>query len=167
MLLYDALNMEFDQVRLRKNPDCPVCSENPTLTELIDYEQFCGMPAHDHSLYTTGESSNGDVPQMTPAQLKTRLDAGDNLYILDVREPHEWDISNLSHLGAQLIPKGQVVNRLNELDTAQEIVVQCRTGARSADIVRELQKHGFRKLWNLDGGINRWAKEIEPELPTY
>jgi adenylyltransferase/sulfurtransferase len=168
LLLYDALNMEFDQVRLRKNPDCPVCSENPTLTELIDYEQFCGMPAHDRSHFSAVASSNGDgVPQMSPAQLKARLDAGDNLYILDVREPHEWEISNLSHLGAHLIPKGQVVNRLNELDTAQEIVVQCRSGARSADIVRDLQKHGFRKLWNLDGGINRWAKEIEPELPTY
>lgn len=167
LLLYDALNMEFDQVNLRKNPNCPICSEHPTLTELIDYEQFCGMPAHDNSHFSAVETSGGNVPEMTPAQLKARLDAGDNLYILDVREPHEWDISNLSHLGAHLIPKGQVVNRLNELDTAQEIVVQCRSGARSADIVRELQKHGFRKLWNLDGGINRWAKEIEPELPTY
>lgn len=168
LLLYDALNMEFDQVNLRKNPNCPVCSENPTLTELIDYEQFCGMPAHDRSLYAAGEATNGDsVPQLAPAELKARLDAGENLYILDVREPHEWDISNLSHLGSHLIPKGQVVERLGELDTAQEIVVQCRTGGRSADIVRELQKHGFKKLWNLDGGINRWAKEVEPELPTY
>jgi sulfur-carrier protein adenylyltransferase/sulfurtransferase len=168
LLLYDALNMEFDQVNLRKNPNCPICSENPTLTELIDYEQFCGMPAHDHSLYAADDSSNGSgVPQISPAQLKARLDAGDNLFILDVRESHEWDISNLSHLGARLIPKGQVVERLGELDTAQEIVVQCRSGARSAAIVRELQKHGFKKLWNLDGGINRWAKEVEPFLPTY
>ena len=168
LLLYDALNMEFDQVRLRKNPNCPICGENPTVTELIDYEQFCGMPAHDHSHYSAVEYSNGDtVPQMAPTQLKARLDAGDNLFILDVREPHEWDISNLHHLGAHLIPKGQVVERLGELDTAQEIVVQCRSGARSADIVRELQKHGFKKLWNLDGGINRWAKEIEPAIPTY
>ncbi len=167
LLLYDALNMEFDQVNLRKNPNCPVCSDHPTLTELIDYEQFCGMPAHDNSHFSAVETSGDNVPEMSPAQLKARLDAGDPLYILDVREPHEWDISNLSHWGAHLIPKGQVVNRLNELDTAQEIVVQCRSGARSADIVRELQKHGFRKLWNLEGGINRWAREIEPELPTY
>lgn len=167
LLLYDALNMEFDQVNLRKNPNCPICSENPTLTELIDYEQFCGMPSHDNSHFSAVETSGDSVPEMSPAQLKARLDAGDHLYILDVREPHEWEISNLSHLGAHLIPKGQVVNRLNELDTAQEIVVQCRSGARSADIVRELQKHGFKKLWNLDGGINRWAKEVEPELPTY
>ncbi|VAW40992.1 Molybdopterin-synthase adenylyltransferase [hydrothermal vent metagenome] len=170
LLLYDALNMEFDQVNLRKNPDCPICSENPTMTELIDYEQFCGMPAHDRSHFSAAEngSANGNsLPQLSPVQLKARLNAGDNLFILDVREPHEWDISNLSHLGAQLIPKGQVVNRLNELDSAQEIVVQCRSGARSADIVRELQKHGFKKLWNLDGGINRWAEEVEPSLPTY
>ncbi|MCP4420415.1 MAG: molybdopterin-synthase adenylyltransferase MoeB [Chloroflexi bacterium] len=168
LLLYDALNMEFDQVNLRKNPNCPICSENPTLTELIDYEQFCGMPAHDRSHYLAVDSSNGDgVPQLSPAQLKIRLDAGDNLFILDVREQHEWDISNMSHLGARLIPKGQVIERLGELDTAQEIVVQCRSGARSAAIVRELQKHGFKKLWNLDGGINRWAEEVEPSIPIY
>lgn len=169
LVLYDALNMEFTEVNLRKNPDCPICGENPTVTELIDYEQFCGMPAHDHSLYVSGEAmANGNgVPEMTPAELKTRLDAGDDLFILDVREPHEWEISNLSHLGAKLIPQGQVVERLNELDTAQEIVVQCRTGGRSADIVRELQNHGFKKLWNLDGGINRWAREIDDKLPIY
>lgn len=169
LVLYDALNMEFTEVNLRKNPNCPICGENPTVTELIDYEQFCGMPAHDHSLYTTSDSSaNGNgVPEMTPAELKARLDAGDDLFILDVREPHEWEISNLSHLGAKLIPKDQVVERLNELDTAQEMVVQCRSGARSADIVRELQKHGFKKLWNLDGGINRWAEEIDDKLPVY
>jgi len=166
LLLYDALNMEFTEVKLRKNPNCPVCSENPTLTELIDYEQFCGMPAHDHSLYAADEA-NGDVRQITPRELKSRLDAGDNLLILDVREPHEWEISNLSHLGARLIPKNQVLDHLNELDTAQEMVVQCRSGARSATVIRELQQHGFKKLWNLDGGINRWAKEVEPSLPIY
>jgi sulfur-carrier protein adenylyltransferase/sulfurtransferase len=169
LLLYDATTMSFDEVRLRKNPNCPVCSDNPTLTELIDYEQFCGMPAHDRSEYSA-VSANGDekaVVQITPRDLKTRLDAGDDLAILDVREPHEWDIANLSHLGAFLIPKGQVVNRMSELDTAQEIVVHCRSGARSADVIRELRQHGFKKLVNLDGGINRWATEVETELPTY
>ena len=168
LLLYDALNMEFDQVRLRKNPNCPVCSENPTLTELIDYEQFCGMPAHDRSLYVTNEYENGNtVKQMSPSELKSRLDAGDDLFILDVRERHEWEISNLEPLGAVLIPKGQVIERMGELDTAREMVVQCRSGARSADVIRELQKHGFQKMWNLDGGINRWAKEVDNSLPTY
>lgn len=169
LLLYDALNMSFDEVRLRKNPNCPVCSENPTLTELIDYEQFCGMPAHDRSLYVTSTNGSGEkeIPQMTPQELKARLDKGDPLFILDVREPHEWEISNLANLGAVLIPKGQVLDRMNELDTANEIVVQCRTGARSADVVGLLQEHGFTKLHNLDGGINQWAREIDHSLPVY
>ncbi len=168
LLLYDALNMSFDEVRLRKNPNCPICGENPTVTELIDYEQFCGMPAHDHSLYT-GANGNveEEVPQMSPAELKNRLDEGDSLFILDVREPHEWDISNLENLGAVLIPKGQVLERMGELDTASEIVVQCRTGGRSAEIVQLLQRHGFTKLHNLDGGINDWAREIDQSLPVY
>lgn len=167
LLLYDALNMEFTEVKLRKNPTCPICGPNPTISELIDYEQFCGMPAHDRSLYAAEAETNGSVRQMTPAELKARLNAGENLFILDVREPHEWEISNLSHLGAKLIPKGEVIARLGELSTAQEMVVQCRTGARSAAIIHELQQHGFKKLWNLDGGINRWAEEVEPELPVY
>ncbi len=169
LLLYDALNMSFDQVRLRKNPDCPVCGENPTVTELIDYEDFCGVPAHDQSLYTAGQDAESlsRVPQMSPRELYERLQNGEPLYILDVREPHEWEISNLAEHGAVLIPKGKVLERLNELDTAQEIVVQCRTGGRSAEIVQLLQEHGFTKLHNLDGGINRWAREVEPDMPTY
>ena len=168
LLLYDALNMNFDYVRLRKNPNCPVCSENPTLTELIDYEQFCGMPAHDRSHYVSSENGNSEaVPQMSPAELKARLDKGENLFILDVREPHEWDISNLSDLGAVLIPKGQVLEHMGELDTAQEMVIHCRSGARSADVIRQLREHGFKKMWNLDGGINRWAKEVDSSLPIY
>jgi sulfur-carrier protein adenylyltransferase/sulfurtransferase len=169
LLLYDALEMSIQEVSLRKNPNCPVCGENPTITELIDYEAFCGVPAHDHSLYTAGVNGDAlkDVPQMSPATLKERLDGGEQLMILDVREPHEWEISNLAHLGATLIPKGQVLGRMNELDTAREIVVQCRTGGRSAEIVMLLQQHGFSKLHNLDGGINRWAQEVDPEMPTY
>lgn len=168
LLLYDALSMEFNQVRLHKNPDCPVCGENPTVTELIDYEMFCGMPAHDRSLY--GQQPNGqedDVPAITPEQLAQRLKAGEEIVILDVREPHEWNISNLAHLGAKLIPQGQVLERMGELDTAREMVVQCRTGARSANVIRLLQQHGFSKLYNLEGGINRWAREVEPEIPVY
>ena len=169
LLLYDALGMEFDEVRLRKNPNCPICGENPTVTELIDYEEFCGMPAHDSSLYTAGMNGEilASVPQMSPAELKDLLDEGENIVILDVREPHEWAISNLGHLGAFLIPKGQVLERMGELDTAQDIVVQCRSGARSAEIVYLLQQHGFKKLHNLDGGINRWADEVDPSIPTY
>ncbi len=171
LLLYDALNMEYNEVRLRKNPNCKICGENPTVTELIDYEMFCGMPAHDRSLYTTQQmEQNGQqdqVPAITPEQLAQRLEEGEDILILDVREPHEWGISNLSHHGAQLIPMGQVLERMGELDTAREIVVQCRTGARSADVVRLLQQHGFSRLYNLEGGINRWAREVDPEIPVY
>lgn len=169
LLLYDALTMTFDEVRLRKNPDCPVCGADPTITALIDYEQFCGMPAHDHSEYSAVEHENGHsrVAAITPVGLQQRLAAGQPPFLLDVREPHEWEIANLSHLDAVLIPKGQILERLGELDTANEIVVYCRSGARSADVVRLLQEHGFTKLWNLEGGINRWAQEVEPEIPTY
>jgi adenylyltransferase/sulfurtransferase len=167
LLLYDALDMTFDEVRLQKNPACPVCGEKPTLTELIDYEQFCGVPAHDHSLYLADQEEGEGVPEITPKELKDRLDEGEDLLIVDVREPHEWDISNLEPLGAVLIPQGQVIDHLGELDTAREIVVQCRSGARSAAVVRELQKHGYRKLYNLEGGINRWAREVDNSLPIY
>lgn len=166
LLLYDALNMEFTEVKLRKNPNCPICGENPTVTELIDYEQFCGVPAHDRSLYAGAEDGE-DVPQITPTELKARLDAGEELFILDVREAHEWEISNLSHLGAKLIPKGEVVARMNELDTAVEMIVQCRSGARSAQVIRELKQHGFKKMTNLDGGINQWARDVDPTIPIY
>ena len=175
LLIYDALTMEFTELKVRKNPDCPVCGTHPTVTKLIDYEQFCGMPAHDRSLYTAVDTSTSaqphrkeiEVRQMTPATLKERLDAGEKLPILDVREPHEWAIVNLEEHGAFLIPKGDVLKRLNELDPLQEMVVQCRSGARSSDIIRQLQQQGFKKLWNLDGGINRWAKEVDTSKPVY
>jgi adenylyltransferase/sulfurtransferase len=168
LLLYDALNMSFDEVRLRKNPNCPVCGENPTLTELIDYEQFCGMPAHDNSLYAGLEDEDAaDVPAITPSQLQTRLESGERLTIIDVREPHEWEIVNLEHIGARLIPQDEVLDHMNELDTAQEIVVHCRSGVRSANAIRDLQQHGFKKLLNLEGGILRWARDVDPGMPQY
>lgn len=166
LLLYDALTMTMEEVYLRKNPDCPVCGENPTVTELIDYEQFCGVPAHDHSLYQTAAAGE-TVPTITPQELNTRLQRGDRLRLVDVREPHEWDIANLGHLGATLIPKNKVLEQMGELDTATETVVYCRSGARSADAIRTLQQHGFKKLLNLTGGINRWAAEVEHALPQY
>lgn len=176
LMIYDALMMEFTELNVRKNPNCPVCGEHPTVTELIDYEMFCGVPAHDRSEFTAApEKVNGngsmtdkiEVKQMTPLELKARLDAGESVKILDVREPHEWEISNLSRYGAFLIPKGDVLNRIDELDPNDEMVVQCRSGARSADIIRQLAPLGFNKLHNLDGGINRWAKEVDTDLPIY
>jgi len=167
LLLYDALDMSFDEVRLRKNPNCPVCGPNPTITELIDYEQFCGMPAHDRSLYVTAENVDTAVPQITPAELKRRLDNGDVLQIVDVREPHEWEISNLEDLGAFLVPQNEILEHMGELDMTRDIVVMCRSGARSASVIRELQKHGFQRLLNLEGGINEWAREVDGSLPVY
>ncbi len=167
LLLYDALGMSFDEVRLRKNPSCPVCGPEATITELIDYEQFCGMPAHDRSLYVTGEENGSTVPEITPFDLKKRLDAGDTFQIVDVREPHEWEISNLEDLGAFLIPQNQILDHLGELDMTSDIVVMCRSGVRSATVIRQLQKHGFQRLLNLDGGINEWAREVDTRLPIY
>ncbi|MBE2221649.1 MAG: molybdopterin-synthase adenylyltransferase MoeB [Anaerolineae bacterium] len=167
LVLYDALNMEFTEVKLRKNPNCPVCGENPTITELIDYEQFCGVPAHDRSQYVAEEVDLNEVRQMTPVQLKARLDAGDDLLIVDVRQPHEWEISNLEPLGAKLIPQSEIMGHIDEFDQNQEIVVQCRSGIRSANVIMIMQQLGFKNLWNLDGGINRWAQEVDPSLPVY
>lgn len=167
LLLYDALNMEFTEVKLRKNPNCPVCGENPTVTELIDYEQFCGAPAHDRSPYAAQEVDLHEVRQMTPVQLKERLDGGDDLFLLDVRQPHEWDISNMQSVGAKLIPQNELMEHLDEFDQEQEIVVQCRSGVRSANVIMIMQQLGFKNLWNLEGGINRWAQEVDPSIPVY
>ena len=167
LLLYDALGMTFDEVHLRKNPSCPVCGPNPTITELIDYEQFCGMPAHDRSLYVTADDNGHDVPQITPLELKERLDAGDVLQIVDVREPHEWEISNLEAIGAFLVPQNEILEHMGELDMTRDIVVMCRSGVRSASVIRELQNHGFKRLLNLDGGINEWARKVDERLPIY
>ena len=104
---------------------------------------------------------------ITVEALKEILEAGEKINLVDVREPHEWEISNLSHLGSFLIPKGKVLGRIDELDKSAEIIVQCRSGSRSADVIRQLIPFGFNNLWNLDGGINRWAKEIDRTIPTY
>ncbi len=165
LMLYDALNMETTEVQLRKNPSCPVCGEAPTITELIDYEQFCGTPAHDHSVY--GDTVRKDIPQMTAIQLRDLLDSDTPPLILDVRDRHEWSISNLGKWGALLIPQSEVMEHVDELDKGRDIVVQCRTGVRSADIVIELQKAGFTNVWNLEGGINQWAEDVDPFVPAY
>lgn len=163
LLLFDALAMRFREMNLRKNPECPVCGENPTLTELIDYEQFCGIPQAERAEAMEREG----LPRLTPAELSNRLARGDRLTIVDVREPHEWEIVNLAPYGARLIPLGELLERMNELDSAQELVLHCRSGARSAKAARQLQEAGFRRLWNLEGGILRWADDVDPTLPKY
>lgn len=158
LLLVDALGMQFRQLRLRKNPDCPVCGDHPTQTELIDYEQFCGIPSVD-------EQPESNVPEITVHELKAKLDRGDDVLILDVRNPQEYEISRIE--GARLIPLDQLMERVHELDSSREIVLQCRSGQRSAVALQRLQKLGFRKLHNLKGGILEWSREIDPSLPRY
>ncbi len=156
LLLYDALEMSFDEVRLRKNPDCPVCGEQPTVTELIDYVQFCGLDPAE-MLEPSWE--------ITATELERRLKNGDRPVLLDVREPHEWDIAHLE--GARLIPQGDLPARMHELDSADEIVIYCRSGERSARALNLLRDAGFRRLKNLRGGINAWASAVDPNLPQY
>lgn len=164
LLLYDALNMSFDLVRLRKNPMCPVCSEHPTQTELIDYEQFCRVPAHDRSAFAG--QAEGVIPGISVREVKARLDAGEDIILLDVREPHEWEISDIA-AATHHIPKGQVIEHLGEIDTTREVIVYCKTGGRSADVTQLLREHGYGRAKNMLGGINAWASQVEPGLPIY
>ncbi|MCS7055494.1 MAG: molybdopterin-synthase adenylyltransferase MoeB [Thermoflexales bacterium] len=165
LLLYDALEMRFRELKLRKDPACPICGERPTIRELIDYEAFCGVPLRDGA---ARDAASG-VPEITVQELKQRLEAGleqTNALLIDVREPYEWQIAHLD--AARLIPKGEIQNHLHELSQADEILVYCRSGARSADVVRFLINDvGFRKVKNVKGGILAWAREIDPRMPVY
>ena len=160
LLLYNALDMTFDFVKLRKNPNCKVCGEHPEVTHLIDYEEFCGLPGHDHP-----QDDTLDDWQITPQELQQKLNAGEDILLLDVREPHELEISHLD--GETLIPLGELASRLSELDSTKEIVVFCKNGVRSMQALALLQSAGFRKAKNLAGGINAWAEAIDPEMPIY
>lgn len=159
LLLYNALDMSFEYVKLKKNPNCRVCGPNADVKELIDYEEFCGVPGHDHD-----EGSAGAGWDITAAELTERVKAN-HLKLLDVREPHELEISALPN--AQNIPLGQLAARLSELDSAEEMVVFCKTGTRSARALELLVSAGFKKVKNLKGGINAWAKEVDTNLPVY
>jgi sulfur-carrier protein adenylyltransferase/sulfurtransferase len=158
LLLFDALGMKFRELKLRKNPECPVCGNHPTVTKLIDYAEFCGIRGEEAPVTAT------NIPEITPRELKARLDRGDDLYILDVREPHEYQICNIH---GNLIPLGELSRRAHELDSSREIVAHCRSGKRSAEAVQFLQKAGFRKIWNLKGGILAWSDEVDPSVPKY
>jgi len=160
LMLYNALDQSFEFVKLRKNPGCKVCGPDPEITELIDYEAFCGVPGHDHE-----EGSAGSAWDITAQELADQLKQGKSLRLLDVREPHELEISRID--GATLIPLGQLASRIYELDTAQEMVVFCKAGTRSARALELLQSAGFRKVKNLKGGINAWAREVDPSQPIY
>src|SRR5207245_438994 len=157
LLLIDALGMKFRELKLRKNPDCPVCGTHPTVTRLIDYNEFCGIRGEE-----TPVTSN--VPEMQVEELKRTLDAGEDIFVLDVREPHEYQICNI---GGHLIPLGDLPKRVHELDSSREIVAHCRSGVRSAKAVDFLRQAGFRKVRNLAGGILTWADRVDPNLPKY
>ena len=160
LLLVDALNMRFRELKLRKNPECPVCGANPTVTKLIDYQQFCGiMPESKQE-----KALKNGIPQISVKELKSRIDAGEDVFILDVREPYEYQIANI---GGKLIPQNEVPQRLAEIDRDREIVVQCRSGQRSQRIAEFLQQSGYRKVTNLAGGILAWADEIDPKMQKY
>jgi sulfur-carrier protein adenylyltransferase/sulfurtransferase len=160
LLLYNALDMSFDFVKLRKNPKCRVCGPEATITELIDYEEFCGVPGHDHESGSAGEGWD-----ISAAELAQRLAQADPPQLIDVREPHELQISRLE--GAELLPLGQLAGRLSELDSAREIVLFCKAGTRSTRALELLVSAGFRRVKNLKGGINAWAKEVDPHMPVY
>ncbi|HEX6504837.1 MAG TPA: molybdopterin-synthase adenylyltransferase MoeB [Terriglobales bacterium] len=157
LLLVDALGMSFRELKLRKNPDCPVCGTHPTITKLIDYNEFCGIRGEEKPV-------EAGVPEIQVEELKRRLDAGENIFVLDVREPHEYQICNIQ---GYLIPLGDLPKRVNELDTSREIVAHCRSGVRSAKAVNFLKQAGFKKVTNLAGGILAWADRIDPTMPKY
>jgi adenylyltransferase/sulfurtransferase len=156
LLLVEALGMEFRELKLRKDPECPVCGEHPTVRELIDYNQFCGVVPDEGAL---------DIPQISSSELRHLLDHGEDLCLLDVRTPQEYEICRIE--GAQLIPLNQLMEQVHRLDTAQNIVVHCKTGIRSLHAIQQLQQAGFKKLTNLQGGIIDWVKSVDPSLPVY
>jgi len=174
LLLVDALGMSFRTLKLRKNPECPVCGPNPTVTELIDYDQFCGVapPSKVGPLEVARDKAVGDhpvvdgVPQITVEELKRKLDAKEEIFVLDVREPHEYPIANL---GAPLIPVGSIEGRIGELVAQKnsEVIVHCRSGARSQKAALILKQAGFTNVSNLAGGILAWADKIDPSMPKY
>ncbi len=157
LLLVDALAMKFRELKLRKNPDCPACGTHPTVTKLIDYNEFCGIRGEEKPVET-------GVPEVQVEELKRRLDAGEDIFVLDVREPHEYQICNIN---GYLIPLGDLPKRVHELDSSREIVAHCRSGVRSAKAVNFLRQAGFKKVHNLAGGILAWADRVDPKMPKY
>lgn len=160
LLLYDALNMRFRELRLRRNPDCPVCGDNPTVRELIDYQQFCGIPQQ-----AAEAAAQERLPEIAPTALKSRLDSGEDVFVLDVREPHEFEIAKIP--GTTLIPLGTLPEHVHELDSTADIVVHCKSGVRSGKAQRLLKEMGFSRVTNLAGGILRWSDEVDPSIPKY
>jgi adenylyltransferase/sulfurtransferase len=159
-MFYDALATTFEELRLKKNPQCKICSDSPEIRELIDYEEFCGVPGHDRE-----EDRLPSKWEIEPLQVSEDIQAGKDVYLIDVREPHELKISSID--GADLIPLGSLAAEMHRLDSADEIVLFCKSGSRSARALELLAGAGFRKIKNLRGGINAWAEQVDPSLPRY
>lgn len=162
LLLYEALSMNFREVKFRKNPKCPVCGDHPTIKELIDYEAFCGLGRGEESKENGAKMG---IQEISVRELKQKIDRKEKFTLIDVREPSEFQINKLP--GAKLIPLGSIAERVNELDTADDIIVHCHFGGRSAKAAGILQKMGFRKVKNLAGGIDAWSQEVDPSCPRY
>jgi sulfur-carrier protein adenylyltransferase/sulfurtransferase len=158
LILFDALALKFRELKLKKNSHCPMCGTHRKIHQLIDYNEFCGIRGEEEP------ESHLQVPEITARELKERLDRGEDVFILDVREPHEYQICNLK---GHLIPLGELPRRVHELDSAREIVAHCKSGKRSAQAVDFLRQAGFRKIYNLHGGILSWSTEVDPSVPRY
>ena len=160
LMLYDALAMKFRELKLRRNPECPLCGDHPTIHKLIDYQQFCGIPAHPPA----PEPGVSETEIEAPA-LKVRMDRGDSFVLVDVREPHEFQIGRIP--SSRLIPLGELAKRVNELSVADDIVVHCKSGVRSAKAMDFLKQSGFKRVKNLKGGILAWSDKVDPSVPKY
>ena len=158
LLIYDALNMRFRELKLRRDPDCPVCGDHPTVTKLIDYQEFCGL-----NQTKPAAAASNDV--IDPTEVKAKLDRGDDFMLLDVREPHEFQIARIA--GAVLMPLGDLPKRLTELQPGRELVAHCKTGRRSQQAVDLLKQNGFANVRNMTGGITAWSDKVDPAVPKY
>lgn len=159
LLLFNALEMTFDELKIRRNPRCPVCGDAPTIKELIDYDQFCGVGRGNE------KSPEATMSDITVKELKARLDRKDKFTLVDVREPNEFEIARIP--GARLLPLSELPSRAHELDTADDIVVHCKSGVRSLKAIAALKQMGFKKLTNVKGGILAWSDEVDPAVPKY
>ena len=161
LMLYDALDMSFREMKVRRDPKCPICGPNPTITGLIDYEEFCGV----RGVEAVPTSTNGEAEAISPLELKARMDRGERPFVLDVRNPEEISICRIE--GSTVIPLPDLPKRLGELDPSVPMVVHCKSGARSAKAIALLKEAGFSRLANLSGGILGWIKDVDPSLPSY
>ncbi len=166
LLLFDALALRFREIQLPRDPACPACGDEPTIDALIDYQDFCGLSGSQEN-DDSGDTMQDEIPEISVLDLKERLDRGDSITLVDVREPGEWEMGNLADHGAVHIPMGEVPDRADEIDPESEVVVYCRSGARSAQVAGFLLERGYERVHNMEGGILAWSDEIDSSIPKY